>query len=69
MRQLFAEHLKALEAILTPEQLQKWEEHKNDWKGRHPSPPAPAAGDASGAATKPAAPTEQTWGEIKTQGK
>lgn len=69
MRQLFAEHLKALEAILTPEQLQKWEEQKKNWKGRHPSPPAPAEATTSGAATKPAAPVEQTWGQIKSEGK
>jgi Spy/CpxP family protein refolding chaperone len=67
MRQLFAEHLKALEAILTPEQLQKWEEQKKNWKGRHPAPPTEETD--SGAATKPAAPAEQTWGQIKSQGK
>jgi hypothetical protein len=61
------EHLKALEAILTPEQLQKWEEQKKNWKGRHPVPPAGET--ESGAATKPATPAEQTWGQIKSQGK
>ncbi|MBI2506281.1 MAG: hypothetical protein HYW07_23955 [Candidatus Latescibacteria bacterium] len=69
MRQLFAEHLKALEAILTPEQLQKWEDQKKNWKGRHPSPPVPAEETTSGAATKPATPVEQTWGQIKSEGK
>lgn len=69
MRQLFAEHLKALEAILTPEQLQKWEAQKQNWKDHHPGPPAPAEATPSGAVTKPAAPAEQTWGQIKAQGK
>lgn len=69
MRQLFAEHMKGLEAILTPEQLQKWEDQKKNWKGRHPAPPAPAEEATSGAATKPATPAEQTWGQVKSQGK
>jgi Spy/CpxP family protein refolding chaperone len=69
MRQLFAEHMKALETILTPEQLQKWEDQKKNWKGRHPAPPTPTEETSSGPATKPAAPAEQTWGQIKSQGK
>ncbi len=68
MRQLFAEHMKALEAILTPEQLQKWEAQKQTWKDRHPAVPAPAEATPSGAATTPTTP-EQTWGQIKSQGK
>jgi Spy/CpxP family protein refolding chaperone len=69
MRQLFADHMKALEALLTPEQLQKWEEQKKSWKGRHPAPPASATEPAAGAATKPAAPAEESWGKIKSEGK
>ncbi|MCC7262631.1 MAG: hypothetical protein IT369_08940 [Candidatus Latescibacteria bacterium] len=69
MRQLFAEHMKALEAILTTEQLQKWEAQKQSWKDRHPAAPAPAEATPSGAVTKPATPMEQTWGQIKSQGK
>lgn len=59
MRQLFAEHQKAVEAILTPEQFQKLGEMKKNWKGHQPPQPA----------TKPAAPPEQTWGQIKSQEK
>lgn len=69
MRQLFADHMKALEALLTPEQLQKWEDQKKNRKGPHPAPAAPATEATSGAATKPAAPPEQTWGQIKSQSK
>ena len=66
MSQLFAEHQQAVAAILTPEQLQKWEAMKKNWKGHQPAPPDNAT---SGAATKPAAPMEQTWGQIKSEGK
>ncbi|MSR83626.1 MAG: hypothetical protein EXS58_12005 [Candidatus Latescibacteria bacterium] len=66
MRQLFADHMKALEALLTPEQLQKWEAMKQNRKGHQP---APTDNTTSGAATKPATPPEQTWGQIKSQSK
>lgn len=60
MRQLFAEHQKAVEALLTPEQLQKLGTLRKNWREPQPAP---------GSASKPAAPAEQTWGQIKSQGK
>lgn len=64
LRQLRQEHQQAFFALLTPEQLQKWEELKKNGKGR--SFLLPEEGSAPEPASKPV-PKEESWGEIKSQ--
>jgi len=65
MLRLREEHQAAFAAILTPEQLQKWEEFKKNGPRKHPLPAEESGAEPAG---KPAT-KEESWGKVKSQEK